>query len=208
MMTLLIIDDHPLISDGIKAMVKDLSEFSVVGSCKKAVDALHFLDSEKADIILVDISLPDMNGIQLCKEIRKKDQTAKLIALTSSNDASIISSFLKSGGNGYLLKNMEQEELILAIETVMKGKIYLSKAANEKILEQLQNLNHPTDGPRLTRREKEILQLLSDGLKGPQIARKLFLSYHTIETHRKNLLKKFNANSVQMLLRNAREHIL
>ncbi|MFZ6013085.1 MAG: response regulator transcription factor, partial [Bacteroidota bacterium] len=103
--------------------------------------------------------------------------------------------------------NMEREELIEAIAVVTQGKVYLSKAANEKILEQFQSLSLALDSmPVLTRREKEILQLLSDGLKGPQIAEKLFLSHYTVETHRKNLLKKFNANSLQMLLKIAREY--
>ena len=107
-----------------------------------------------------------------------------------------------------MLKNMERSELLDAIKAVLNNKIYLSAAANEKILEQFQYGNPKDDKPLLTRREKEIVQLLADGLKGPQIAEKLFLSPLTVETHRKNLFRKFNANSVQLLIKIAREYQL
>jgi len=207
MPTLLIVDDHPLINDGIKAMMKDVPYYEVTGACKTASDALQFLSRQTPDIILLDISLPDMDGLQLCSAIRKENRNIKIIGLTSSNDAGIISGFLQRGANGYLLKNMERGELIEAIETVLDGKIFLSKAANERVLTQLQHMSSSQDDkPVVTRREREILQLLAEGMKGPQIAEKLFLSYYTVETHRKNLLKKFNANSVQMLLKIARDH--
>ncbi|HEY3406462.1 MAG TPA: response regulator transcription factor, partial [Ohtaekwangia sp.] len=175
-------------------------------TCKTAQEALTFLEKNKPDVILLDISLPDMDGLQLCEAIREINKEAKIIGLTSTNEAGIITGLLQRGGNGYLLKNMERADLIDAIESVQNGKVYLSKAANEKILEQFQRLGSDNSVPVLTRREKEILQLLADGLKGPQIAEKLFLSNYTVETHRKNMLKKFNANSLQMLLRVAREY--
>jgi DNA-binding NarL/FixJ family response regulator len=204
---ILIIDDHPLVSDGIKTMLKDLDNLAIVGTCKTAKEGLDFLSREKVDIILLDISLPDTDGLVLCEMLRQNSITSKIIGLTSTNEAGIITGLLQRGGNGYLLKNMEREELIEAIDVVLNNRIYISKAANEKVLEQFQSLNSALENlPVLTRREKEILQLLSDGFKGPQIADKLFLSYYTIETHRKNLLKKFNANSLQMLLKIARDY--
>jgi len=206
MISILVIDDHPLVTDGIRTMLKDESEMNIVGACKNAAEALYFLETSQPDIILLDISLPDMDGLQLCEAIRKRNKVSKIIGLTSTNEAGIISGLLHRGGNGYLLKNMERSDLIEAIGSAMNGKVYLSKAANEKILEQFQRLGSDNSVPVLTRREKEILQLLADGMKGPQIAEKLFLSNYTVETHRKNMLKKFNANSLQMLLRVAREY--
>jgi DNA-binding NarL/FixJ family response regulator len=204
---ILIIDDHPLVSDGIKTMLKDVSSINIEGTCKTAAEAIQFLESKSVDVILLDINLPDMDGLQLCELLRKKKITAKILGLTSTNEASIITGLLQRGGNGYLLKNMEREELIDAIGSVVNNKLYLSREANEKILEQFQNIGAALDNmPVLTRREKEILQLLSDGLNGPRIAEKLCLSHYTIETHRKNLLKKFNANTLQMLLKIAREY--
>jgi two-component system, NarL family, nitrate/nitrite response regulator NarL len=205
---ILLIDDHPLVLDGVKTMLKDEASVQIVGTCKTAAEALAFLSNQEPDIILLDISLPDMNGLELCEKIRLTRRQAKIIGLTSTNEAGIITGLLQRGGNGYLLKNMERAELLEAIRTVMNGKIYLSKAANDKVLEQFQHPKKPGDNFLLTRREKEILLLLADGLKGPQIAEKLFLSPLTVETHRKNLFKKFNANSVQLLIKIAHENKL
>lgn len=206
MIRIIIIDDHPLIRDGIKTMLKDEQSMEIVSASKTASEALDFLSNNQPDIILLDISLPDINGLELCEKIRSTNQQSKIIGLTSTNEAGIITGLLQRGGNGYLLKNMEREELLDAIHTVLNGKVYLSKAANDKILEQFQrNKSTNEETQLLTRREKEILQLLADGLTGPQIAEKLFLSPLTVETHRKNLFRKFNAHSVQSLLKIARD---
>jgi two-component system, NarL family, nitrate/nitrite response regulator NarL len=186
-------------------MLKDEPSVEIVGACKTAAEALAFLLSNEPDIILLDISLPDMNGLELCEKIRATNKQTKIIGLTSTNEAGIITGLLQRGGNGYLLKNMEREELLEAIRTVQKGKVYLSKSANDKVLEQFQSTKAAEETHLLTRREKEILQLLADGLTGPQIAEKLFLSPLTVETHRKNLFRKFNAHSVQLLLKIARD---
>jgi two-component system nitrate/nitrite response regulator NarL len=203
---ILIVDDHPIVLDGIRTMLKDETSFRIKGTAKNAAEAISFLEENSPDVILLDISLPDMDGLQLCQKIRTTNKTSKIIGLTSFNEASMISGLLQRGGNGYLLKNMERSELIRAMHAVLNGKIFLSDAANESILAQFHNPKAATeDGPLLTRREKEILMLLADGLKGPEIAEKLFLSPLTVETHRKNLCKKLNANSVQLLLKVARE---
>ena len=203
---ILVIDDHPIVLDGIRAMLRDEGNFRIAGTAKNAAEALAFLEQHTPEIILLDISLPDMDGLQLCQKIRESNRKSKIIGLTSFNEAGMISSLLQRGGNGYLLKNMERSELIRAMQAVLNGKIFLSDAANESILNQFHNPKAATEeGPLLTRREKEILLLLADGLKGPDIAERLFLSPLTVETHRKNLCKKLNANSVQMLLKIARD---
>ncbi|RYD82759.1 MAG: response regulator transcription factor [Sphingobacteriales bacterium] len=207
MIKVLIIDDHPLVSDGVATMLKDVEYLQVIGACKSGREALEFLESNKTDIILLDISLPDIDGLDLCGELRKTDKEVKIIGLTSTNEAGIITQFLARGGNGYLLKNMERDELITAIDEVLNNKIFLSKAANQKILEQYHTVSDALKStPVLTRREKEILQLLYEGLTGPQIAEKLFLSPFTVETHRKNLMQKLNVNSTQLMLRYAKEN--
>lgn len=209
MITILIIDDHPLVTDGIKTMLQHEQYLQVSGTAKTAKEALAFLVHQQVDIILLDISLPDMDGLKLCELIRKQNKTAKIIGVTSANDAGIITQLLHRGGNGYLLKNMERDELILAINRVLDGHVYVSKEANEKVLQHYQSLDTALNQmPVLTRREKEIIELLSDGLTSPQIADKLFLSVYTIETHRKNLLQKFNVSSTLLLLKVAREYKL
>jgi DNA-binding NarL/FixJ family response regulator len=188
-------------------MLRDEPSLHIEGTCKTANEALQFLGRQSVDVILLDINLPDMDGLMLCEKLRREHVKVKILGLTSTNEAGIITGLLQRGGNGYLLKNMEREELIEAIGSVLSGRVYLSKAANEKVLEQFHSVKSAMDHvPVLTRREKEILELLANGLNGPQIAAKLFLSYYTIETHRKNLLKKFNANSLPMLLKIARDY--
>jgi two-component system nitrate/nitrite response regulator NarL len=208
-LNLLIVDDHPLVAGGIGAMLQDVDFLQIAGSCKNAAEALQHIQNSMPDIILLDIGLPDIDGLQLCSLIRQQSKSVKIIGLTSTNEAAIIAGFLQRGGNGYLLKNMERSELLDAINAVIEDRIYLSKASNEKILESFQNVKAAVDKvPVITRRENEIILLLADGLTGPQIAEKLFLSNFTVETHRKNLLKKFGVNNVQLLLKMAREYKL
>ncbi len=209
MISILVIDDHPLVGDGISMMVKEITHLQILTVCKTGKEALVFLEKTSPDVILLDISLPDIDGLELCTLIRKKNKQTKIIGLTSTNEAGIITQLLANGGNGYLLKNMEREELITAIDEVMNGRIFLSKAANQKILEQFHSLKDALKNKLvLTRREKEILKLLYEGLTGPQIAEKLFLSPLTVETHRKNLMQKLNVNSVKQLLKVAGENKL
>jgi len=206
MVKVLIVDDHPLVADGIKTMLSNTDHIQIIGVCKNAADTLAFSEIQDADVILLDISLPDIDGLRLCEMLRKNKISSKIIGLTSTNEAGIIAGLLQRGGNGYLLKSMERAELIEAIQVVQSGRIYLSKAANEKVLEQFHSSHSALDTlPVLTRREKEILQLLNEGLNGPQIAEKLFLSVYTIETHRKNLMQKLNVSSTNLLLKVARD---
>jgi two-component system nitrate/nitrite response regulator NarL len=207
MIKILIIDDHPLVIDGIKTMLKDESYLKIEAAVKTAKDALEFIeDKDPVDIILLDINLPDIDGLKLCELIRSKNKTVKIVGLTYVNEAGIITQLIRNGANGYLLKNMEKTELIEAIDKVMNGSVYLSKEANEKIIQQLQNLGLPKNGvPAITRREKEILELLHHGLTSQEIADKLFVSYYTVDTHRKNLLQKFNVHNTQSLMNVVRE---
>jgi two-component system nitrate/nitrite response regulator NarL len=207
MVKILIIDDHPLVIDGIKTMLKDETYFQIEAATKTGKEALAFLDSSTVvDIILLDINLPDTDGLKLCEQIRAKNKTVKIIGLTYVNEAGIITQLIKRGANGYLLKNMEREELIHAMNQVMDGIIYLSKAANEKIIQQLQPYDLSKNNiPAFTRREKEILTLLAEGLTSQEIATKLFLSNYTIDTHRKNMLQKFNVHNTTALLNVVRE---
>jgi two-component system, NarL family, nitrate/nitrite response regulator NarL len=207
MVKLLIVDDHPLVIDGLKTMLKDVGYITICGAVKNGKDALAYLDEHpEISVILLDINLPDTDGLRLCEQIRATNKTVKIIGLTYVNEAGIITQLIKKGGNGYLLKNMEREELITAIDQVLDGSVYLSKAANEKIVQQLQAYDLPGNNvPALTRREKEILQLLAKGLTSNEIAEKLFLSTFTVDTHRRNMLQKFNVHNTQALINMANE---
>ncbi|HRO44278.1 response regulator transcription factor [Agriterribacter sp.] len=206
MINIYIIDDHPLVAGGIAMMLKDVAYVNITGTATTANEAATYLKDNKPEIILLDISLPDMDGLQLCDIIRKENKYSKIIGLTSANESSIITQLLHRGANGYLLKNMERKELLEAIDKVMDGKIFLSQAANEKVLEHFSSLSSAlNEMPAITRREKEILLFLEDGLNGPQIAARLFISPYTVETHRKNLMQKLNASSTQQLLKTAKK---
>ncbi len=209
MLSVIVIDDHPLVGNGIAMMVKDVSYLQIVSICKNGKEGLEYLENNKPDVILLDISLPDIDGLELCALIRKQNKDVKILGLTSTNEAGIITRLLANGGNGYLLKNMERDELLMAIDEVMNNRVFLSQAANQKILEQFQSVGDAVrNTPLLTRREKEILGLLQEGHTGPQIAEKLFLSPYTVETHRKNLMQKLNANTTQQLLNIAQKNKL
>ncbi|HMT74093.1 MAG TPA: response regulator transcription factor [Chitinophagaceae bacterium] len=209
MLSVIVIDDHPLVGNGIAMMVKDVSYLQIVSICKNGKEGLEYLENNKPDVILLDISLPDIDGLELCALIRKQNKDVKILGLTSTNEAGIITRLLANGGNGYLLKNMERDELLMAIDEVMNNRVFLSQAANQKILEQFQSVGDAVrNSPLLTRREKEILGLLQEGHTGPQIAEKLFLSPYTVETHRKNLMQKLNANTTQQLLNIAQKNKL
>lgn len=207
MINILIVDDHPLVIDGIKTMLHDVGYLSIKNTAKNAKDALAYIkENPDIDIILLDINLPDTDGLRLCEMIRQVNKGTKIIGLTYVNEAGIITQLIKKGANGYLLKNMEREELINAIDQVMNGTIYLSKEANEKIIEQLKGYGlQAGQVPTLTRREKEILQLLAKGFTSNEIASRLFLSNYTVDTHRKNMLQKFNVHNTQSLVNIAHE---
>jgi DNA-binding NarL/FixJ family response regulator len=207
MITVFIIDDHPLVADGVSTMLKSESNVSVIGVAKNGKEALSFLIKTVPDIILLDINLPDIDGLDLCEKIRALSIDSKILILTSINDFAIISQALSRGANGYLLKDMERKELLNAIDTVLEDKVFVSHAANAKLLEHYKTPNQVTTASIvLTRREQEILNLLEKGMNGPQIATMLNLSSHTVETHRKNVMQKLNANTTQMLLKVAREY--
>lgn len=205
MIKLIIIDDHPLVADGIATMLKDESYLQIVASAKTGRQGLAILSEyPDCEVILLDINLPDTDGLQLCEQIRQLYPNLKIIGLTSVNEAGIISQMIRRGANGYLLKDMEKEELLHAINRVLDGHVYLSKGANDKILQQLRELDiNPHQIPMLTRREKEILSLLDQGLSSQEIASRLSLSIHTIDTHRKNMLQKLNVHNTPALLKAA-----
>lgn len=205
MIKLIIIDDHPLVADGIATMLKDESYLQIVASAKTGRQGLAILgEHPDCDAILLDINMPDTDGLQLCEQIRQLYPNLKIIGLTSVNEAGIISQMIRRGANGYLLKDMEKEELLHAINRVLDGHVYLSKGANDKILQQLRELDiNPHQLPMLTRREKEILSLLDKGLSSQEIASQLSLSIHTIDTHRKNMLQKLNVHNTPALLKAA-----
>lgn len=203
MINIFLIDDHPILLAGIKSMLDGISYFNITGTARDAKEALKKLDDGLAvDLILLDLNFPRDDGIELCKQLRKQIPSAKLAFLTSTNDGFIVLRAIQSGANGYILKSVEMDEVVDAINRIMAGQSFISREANLAMISALQTLP-PTAKEKvaLTRREKEILQLILDGLTSQEMADKLFLSTHTVDSHRKNMLQKFGAHNTHALIK-------
>lgn len=200
-----IVDDHYMVIEGIQSLLSNDPEIEFTGHASTAVSCLSYLDRHEPDVILLDISLPDMSGIDLCKEIKKSHPAVLILGLSTFNQHSFIEKMLENGASGYVLKNATKQELSLAIKNVSAGKRYLSYDVAMTLRDQHEAESHM---PVLTRREKEILKLIADGFTNPDIAEKLFISITTVETHRKNLLAKFHVKNTASLIKTAAENRL
>lgn len=203
---LAIVDDHLIVLEGLQQLLLDADKISVAGCFTTGKDFLTFIGQNMVDIVLLDISLPDINGIELCLEIKKLSPTTIVLALSNHSERSMVLQMLQQGASGYLLKNISGDELIACIHEALKGQITFSQAVKEIMsrpsVAELKGI------PRLTKREKEILQLIAEGQTTPEIAATLHLSPLTVETHRKSLLQKFEVKNVALLIRVAIEHKL
>jgi DNA-binding NarL/FixJ family response regulator len=192
-----ITDDHYMVIEGIHSLLQHENDIELVGHAMNAASCLAYLEQYSTDIILMDISLPDKSGIDLCREVREKYPSVFVIGLSTFNQQSFIEKMMNNGASGYVLKNATQDELMEAIRTVATGKTYLSFEAG-KTLQRIKN--NPIV---LTRREKEVLGLIAEGMTNNEIATKLFVGSTTVDTHRKNLLTKFEAKNTATLIRMA-----
>ena len=191
-----IVDDHYMVIEGIRSLLQHERNIEWAGHASNAASCLAFLKQQQPDVILMDINLPDKSGIDLCKEVKDKYPSVFIIGLSTFNQQSFIQKMMENGASGYVLKNATQEELTEAIETVMKGKTYLSDEASQALRK-----NTDAKVPVITRREKEVLELIVDGMTNNEIAQKLFIGVTTVDTHRKNLLAKLEAKNTASLVR-------
>ncbi len=196
-----ITDDHEMVLKGIETMLSDTAKIKVVGTYKDASETMAKLENDQPDVLLLDINLPDINGIDLCKKLVKTHPNLKIIALTNFDEGSFVKRIINNGAHGYLLKNTDKTELIEAIKTVLSGEQYLQKDIQKKLLNQaIGKAPSNSLNIKLTRREKEVLQAISEELTTQEISEKLFISPKTVETHRMNLMSKLGAkNSVGMI---------
>lgn len=196
-----IVDDHPLVCEGLRNMLNQEANLRVLGSANSGEEAMLAINSEAPDLVFLDINLPDISGIDLCKQIKSKFPKTNCIALSMYSERSYISRMIENGASGYLPKNASKEEILQAIHQICQGGMYLN------VLAQTSAVPMP-DIPFLTRREKEVLKLIADGQTNQQIADQLFVSVTTINTHRKNLLMKFDVNNTAALIKLALQHNL
>ncbi len=191
-----IVDDHYMVIEGIRSLLQNEGNVEWMGHAMNAASCLSFLQRQQPDVILMDINLPDKSGIDLCKEIKTKYPATHILGLSSYNQQSFIQKMMENGASGYVLKNATREELTEAIEAVMQGHTFLSLDASATI-----RRNEDSKIPVITRREKEVLALIAEGLTNNEIAEKLFISTTTVDSHRKNLLAKFEAKNTATLIR-------
>ncbi len=205
MIQVYIVEDHKIVIEGIVSLLQNEKGVKLSGYSTTARECLQFFQSHTADVILMDINLPDMNGIDLCREIKKLYPGIMVLALSTYNQGVYISKMMENGASGYLLKNSDKREIIQALHDVAKGKTYLSfEAAHALRTASIKN----SELPVLTKREKEVLLLIAEGLTNGQIGEKLFISSDTVDTHRKNLYNKLNVRNTATLIRYAIDNSL
>lgn len=206
MIRIFIVDDHPVVIEGLRALLGPADGITWVGEATNAASCLGFFVSNTADVVLMDISMPGMDGVELCGVLKEKYPGVFILGLSTFNQGLFIKKMMEHGASGYILKNSTREELVSAINTVFGGGIYFSGEAGEALADYQRS--EKMRAPELTPREKEILGLIAEGFTNPQIAEKLFLSQFTVDSHRKNLLAKLDVKNTATLIRYAVEHKL
>jgi len=197
MIKVFILDDHQVIIEGISSLLRDEKDVEWMGGSRTPEEMMAFLKRAQPDIILLDVNLPQKSGLDLCREIKEQYPAIEVIGLSTSDQPSIIRKMQENGASGYLLKDAGKHEIIAAIHAVSRGKTFVSFSVAEVLKKRM-----PKEGlPKLTRREKEVLELIAEGLTNQEIAARLFLSSTTIDSHRRNMLTKFKVRNVAALIK-------
>lgn len=200
---ILIVDDHQIVLDGLVSLLLPEKIFEIQ-TANNGVEGLKLAATNRFDIFLVDISMPVMDGIEMSKELLKKQSNAKIIILTTHNDREIIVEMLHIGVAGYVVKNSSKQELLTAIEKVKKGRSFFSDDVHEALRKEIRKQQDIVTNQNiliLTKREKEIIELLAKEYTNERIAEELNISYRTVETHRKNIMQKTNSHNLAGLLK-------
>ena len=200
-MKILLVDDHAIVSDGLQALLQVVEDLEVVSKLTSGDFALAYLKQHEVDLLITDYSMPDMDGVTLVKKAKQIKPELKIIVLSMHDEVVMIREMLSAGVDGYVLKKYAQQELVNAIKMVSQGRQYWSAEVNRALLSSLLPQELPEN--QITDRELEVLRLLAQELTSKQIAEKLFISERTVETHRKNLMRKTGANNGIGLMRYA-----
>lgn len=201
-----IVDDHPIVIEGLKTLLQNEENVQIVGGFGDGESILFYMKSNQVDLILLDVTLPDINGMDLCQMIKKESLTTVILILSNRTERSIIMQTIQNGASGYLLKNSSIDELRNCIAEAANGNVCFSKEVIDIISRP--SKNELQGRPRLTRREKQILSLIAEGKTSQTIANDLFLSPLTVDTHRKNLIQKFEVKNVAELIKVAYEQFM
>ncbi len=212
MIKVFIIDDHKMVVEGLQMMLTSVPDIETIGFALGGEEGIKLVKECEPDIILLDINMDGMNGIETCKELSKQYPKGNVIAISMHKESSLIKKMLNNGAKGYVLKNAGQGEVVNAIKSVHAGKNFLGEIANEIIIQSISHSEKNTTSinpfPSLSRREKEVLELILDERTTQEIADRLFISFGTVETHRRNMLTKTGARNTAGLVRIALEYEL
>lgn len=204
---ILLVDDHQILRDGLRLLIEQHGDMQVVGEAVDGLSAIRLASKLTPDVILMDITLPAVNGIDATQEILKNHPHLKIIALSMHSDRRMVARMLSVGAVGYLLKESAFEELIQAIRTVVKGGTYLSPTIAQTVVEEMKRAAGAVAGDTvftiLSQREREVLQLIAEGQATKQIAAKLCVSTKTVETHRRQIMEKLQLFSLADLTKYA-----
>jgi two-component system, NarL family, nitrate/nitrite response regulator NarL len=205
-----ILDDHQMLIDGLKALLVNEKQFEITGTATNGKDALAMIATNKPDIVLSDINMPEMDGVAFTRELKKAYPEIKVLALSMFGEKSTISEILDAGASGYILKNTGKEELINALLKVSSGGMFFSDEISAEMMKAMSERGQKKEEEKvqLTEREKEIIQLIAKEYSNAKIGETLFISERTVETHRKNIFRKANTKTVVGLIKFAIENKL
>jgi two-component system response regulator NreC len=204
---LLLVDDHAVVRSGLKMLLGAESDVEIVGEASTAAQAIEAAGTVKPDVILMDIGLPDLSGIDATREIKKRFPQISIVALTIHEDEEYFFKMLEAGASGYVPKRAAPEELLIAIRAAASGEVYLYPSLAKLLVKDYLNQEHPADVKAnldgLTGREHEVLTYLAEGANNEKIAEALVISPKTVERHRENIMRKLNMHSRSELVRYA-----
>ena len=203
---LILADDHKIMREGLRALLAKQKEIEVIAEADSGRGVIELCSQLHPDVVVIDISMPDLNGIDAARQITRQAPDIKVIALSMHSDKKYVKEMLAAGASGYLLKDAAFEELGMAIATVLKNKTYLSPQITDTVVKDYVNEHVPKDSiasTALSAREREVLQLISEGKSTRDIAAKLYVSVKTVETHRKQIMDKLGLNSIAELTKYA-----
>jgi len=196
-------EDHTILREGLRALLSSDSIFEIVGEAEDGREAVRCVERLSPDLLLMDLSMPRMSGMEAIREIKKRHPETRIIALTVHKTEEYLLTTLKAGADGYVLKDATHDELVLAIKHVMTGKSYLSPSVSEKVivgyLEGREGVESVSAWKTLSQREREVLKLIAEGYKNKEIAKDLCISLKTVEKHRANLMKKLDLHNAAAL---------
>ena len=201
----LIVDDHSIVIDGLKSLLTKTEQAEVVATANNAFEGLERLKETRADLVISDINMPGMDGLEFIKKIRTDFPPTKIIVLSLHDEPHYIRNVLKQRVQAYILKNDTSSELLIALEQVLKGKVYLSSRINQIMMEQL---DEPSAEKLLTDREIQIIKLIAEEKNNREIGEELFISERTVETHRKNIFRKTGSKNIVALIKYAYQNNL